>query len=843
MNDLLASHVFASSVIAAVDQASSYSAMEFDWPESTFGRLAFFGGFALLIMYAVWIYVRDTRAINPLWRVLLLALRLSVIAGLAVIILNPQERTQRMSQRPSRVAILIDTSLSMRFPQSVAEDGSSDAVATRASAVKALLNDSPLLKDLRARHDVSLYTFDSRLEGPHQILKSLKAKQAMIGGAGRESDSVADEKTEGVDASAAIVADDTDTPVINVDYDELLLPRGVETRLGESLNDLIRDISGRTLSGIVVISDGGSNAGIEASGAHDLARQTLTRLVTVGVGSIQKPINLAVANVQAPTDVHLGDPYEITALIQGKGLAGRTVKVELLVRSDGDEAEPTLLESKEARILEDSIPVEVKFDQTPAVAGNVEFLIRTSSPTRIVELTEDDNEKSKTINIFERKTRVLLMAGGPMRDYRFVRNMLFRHPAMQVDVWLQTVDRPISLVSQDSDELLDEFPKDAAELFEYDVIIAFDADWGRINEDQQRMLSDWVSRHAGGILFVAGDVYTPQLASAAREMESVQDLYPVFLDQMPIEFQSDSRRTQPWAVNFTSSGNEAGFLLLSDEADATIDMWKEFEGVYRCYPTGGAKAGATVFANFSDPTTQTENGQPILLASQFYGAGRTMFLGTPELWRLRAVSDEYYDRFWTKAIREIGQGRTERGQSRGLLLLERSAYVLGQTIRIRAQLYDPQMSELDLESTPIEIFDPSGSLITPARSLQMDTNRVGNYTGGFRASRQGTWRIELPIPDSNERLSKKIDVVLPNLESDKPQQNAGLLTSLADGTGGQYLPFERVAAELPDLLPDRAEQVPIDERLKTLWDRGWVMYLLIGLLACEWLIRKLLKLA
>ena len=33
------------------------------------------------------------------------------------------------------------------------------------------------------------------------------------------------------------------------------------------------------------------------------------------------------------------------------------------------------------------------------------------------------------------------------------------------------------------------------------------------------------------------------------------------------------------------------------------------------------------------------------------------------LWRLRAVSDEDYDRFWTKLIREVAQGRTKKGVS------------------------------------------------------------------------------------------------------------------------------------------------------------------------------------
>jgi hypothetical protein len=48
---------------------------------------------------------------------------------------------------------------------------------------------------------------------------------------------------------------------------------------------------------------------------------------------------------------------------------------------------------------------------------------------------------------------------------------------------------------------------------------------------------------------------------------------------------------------------------------------------------------------------------------------------------------------------------------------------------------------------------------------------------------------------------------------------------------------------LAKLLPNRGEEFLIDERLRTLWDRTWLLYLLVGLLSAEWLTRKLLKLA
>ena len=140
----------------------------------------------------------------------------------------------------------------------------------------------------------------------------------------------------------------------SVDWNEILRPRGLETRLGESVIQAVQQLGGRTLSGIVVISDGDSNAGIDPSTAQEVAEGAGARLITVGVGSTEPPVNLQVASIQAPSDVHVGDPYEFSAFIQGYGLAGKTVTVELLSRPEGDEkTPPKVIETREIHVRED----------------------------------------------------------------------------------------------------------------------------------------------------------------------------------------------------------------------------------------------------------------------------------------------------------------------------------------------------------------------------------------------------------------------------------------------------------------------------------------------------------
>ena len=822
--------------------ADTRMAWEVDLPTSP---LVWLGWLALAVIGVAWIvalYLRDTQELHPAWKVWLLVLRLGAWGGLIAIAVNPQERTQTTSFRPSRVAIAVDTSLSMQLPEkspeeldSTKSDGAEIKPARpRADAVRELLERSTLIAELQRNHDVSVFTFDSTQAGPHWLFRSKDPRVV-----GQVSNLPGQEHADGKGRAGNKPAPQDGGP----NWDEVLKPRGVETRLGESVLELVRQVTGKSLSGVIVISDGAANAGIDPSAASHFAAQSKTRLVTVGVGGTQPPVNLSIASVQAPTDAHLGDPFEITAFVQAEGLAGKNAVVELLSRPEGETSEPSLVESKELALADNGVPIEVKFQQNPATTGSVEYLLRAKPVAKTSELSDADNERRKTIRVTDRKTKVLLFAGGPMRDYVFLKNMLFRHKAIEVDVLLQTAD-PGTAVSQESNKLLFDFPKTRDELFPYDVIVAFDPDWRKVTPEQQSILREWVFAQSGGLILVAGDVNTSALASGGDEVKPIQELCPVTLSSLASDLLADASGPQAWSIGFSRAGLEAGFLLLTEDPISSALLWKEFPGIYRCYPTAGSKAGATVYANFTDPRSETSYGAPIWLASQFYGSGRTLYVGAGEVWRLRAIDEDYFDRFWTKAIRELSTTRLKRGTLRGMLLLERNQYLLGQTAHVRALLSDAQFQPLTAESVNCDIYDPSGRPLLPPMKLLADRQRPGQFVGDFRLSLPGTYRLELTIPDSTDKLTEKLDVSLPNLETANARQNVQLLRALADETGGAYLPLdESTAAALPKLLPNHGEEFLVDERLRTLWDRDWVMYVLVGLLSAEWLTRKLLKLA
>lgn len=617
---------------------------------------------------------------------------------------------------------------------------------------------------------------------------------------------------------------------------------GQQTRLGEALLELIGVESGETLSGIVVLSDGESNAGVDTEVARSAAIAAGARIITVGFGSSEKPLNLQLQKIQAPTYAHVGDNFEITAFLTGQGLAGRTGEVVLSVQDERTSSIPTVLQTKQVTILEDEVPVSVGFVIPASEPGRKIYTLRVSGDKDLREFTLDDNEKPiPPIEITDRKTKVLLLAGGPMRDFQFVRNLYFRDRGLETHLLLQSAD---STISQEADKILNEFPSKREDLFEYDVIMAFDPDWNRIPSDSRSLISEWLFEQAGGMVLVAGDVNTPSLISSGNDLETVRGWYPVVLPRFYDPESTWNASLNLWPIKLTREGESSEFLDLNEGESVGTRVWESFPGVSRCFPDDGPKRAGTILAYHSDPRGTNGRKMQTFIAGQFYGSGRVLYLSSGEFWRLRAMDESYYDRFWIKLLRESGQGRLMRGSSRGLILPERRSYSPGSSVVVRARLLDARYQPITEDRMRAEVLDPQGRISPSGLMLNKLEGRPGEYQGTFPAILPGRYRIRFEIPQSTESITEYVQVEIPNYEYLHPEQNLQTLRRLATTeNGGTYLESGDVAEKLSGYLSDRSSMSLQFKTPHPLWDRAWVMSLLIALLGAEWIVRKFLKLA
>jgi len=812
--------------------------------------------FVTFMLFVRYMYQRDAVELPSLVGWLLTALRTAAFLGLLIMFLQPHLRLEREVVCNSRVVLLVDTSLSMGLSdgeltsakapadkQPVEHAAGKSASVSRVHRVASMLKESDFIARLRKIHDVSVFQFNDDLKADGAVVLNKSAEPV-----------VADENAAVASAPIEVKGESTDRTTAEnektVDWEKILVPSGTETRLGQTLRNLIQKERGSPLSGIVVFSDGGQNSGISPEAAVELAHEAKVPIFTVGLGSDKQPKNVRVSDLIVPARAYPGDRYTVTGFLQARHMAGEVVSVQVLSRPAGvqaaEEGTGKVLDTRQVTLGGDGEIIPVKFELTPEAVGRRTICFRVQEAAG--EENESDNFREAEIEIVDRKNHVLLFAGGPMRDYHFLRTLLYRDRSTTLDVLLQTGREGMS----QEGKILDEFPSTREAMYDYDCVVAFDPDWQALNARQVELLESWVADQGGGLIAVAGPIYTGAVINGwtqNRAMAPIRNLYPV---EFPRRFSSAESGVystpEPWPLEFTREGLEADFLMLGDPAAADRQAWAEFPGVYGYCPVWKAKPGAAVYARFSDPRATEGGEQPIYMAGQFYGSGRVFYLGSGEIWRLRAVDEAYFEQFYTKLIRHVSQGRLLRGSSRGVLLTGQDRYLLGNSVEVRAQLLSSRLEPLAAPGVEMQVFAPDGTM--QSITLRPDPTRQGMYQAQFSATEEGSYRLELTAPESdNERLIRRIQVRLPELERENPQRNDALLSRIAKKTGGKYyVGVDSIFRDKPPLaeqLQDRTSTIPTDvpnPQSEETWLR-WMMIALCGVLCLEWLIRRLMKLA
>jgi hypothetical protein len=845
--------------------------------------------------FVAWMYRRDASELPLAVAVLLTALRIGTFLALLVLWVHPEKKVEKTTN--SRVLVLVDTSRSMGKID--ADAGWPNSSLSRIQQVSAAMRQTEFLDQLRKTHDVIVAPFDEDLHRDRMIMlpkfetdstnesKEDKSSEIALANPGGELSQFSSDENGTVPLSIGR----------KIDWDKLLTLGGQETRLCQSVRQLLSDQTNARLSGVIVFSDGGQNAGEREESVIEAANQTKAPIVTVGIGSEKVPPHVRIAAFNPPPRAFPGDPISIPATLQSWRMPGQTVTVQLLTRTAGagvaDYGTGEVLDTQSVLLGADGEEVPLKFSLRPDVVGRRILSLKVMPPPGDRDPAGKVVEAS--VQIVESKNRVLLLAGGPTREYQFLRNQLYRDKSTVSDIFLQTGKPGIS---QESHEILEEFPGTREAMYKYDCVVAFDPDWQALSAAQIDLLETWVGEEGGGLIVIPGPVYAGRPLSGWTQdnaMSKIRALYPIQIDRRYSSTENTMKISEkPLPLGITREGADTDFLSIADSTQASREAWETLK-VFSYFPARAPKGGATVLARLADSTSTIESERPVYMAWQFYGAGQVFYLGSGEMWRLRSQKDTYFETFYTKVIRHASKGRLLRGSQRGTLLVAEERYLLGNSVTVRAhRLTTAQLEPLQLPSVTMHVISEQGIQTV---TLQKDPSKPGSYVGQFVVMEPGPHRLELPLPDSTEeRLTQEFNVSIPNLEQEHPERNDKLLGDLAKKTyvweetntpAGEKKPAEeaqktalesqKTAFEEQEPAASADVQRPTSEyyigigelidpptgkrpfiellkdRVKTspagyspLWDEQWLRWMMIALFALlcvEWLIRRLFRLA
>jgi uncharacterized membrane protein len=742
---------------------------------------------ALALAFAVALSFRGVRSEpSPLRRRVLVSLR--VLAALLVfaLLLEPGLELRAETRVRARIAVLLDTSRSMRFPASASGGTRMEEL------LRWLRSRAPDLRELASRFQVDVYGFDKELaaQDPQKLVAALDAPPGAADGAQQ-------------------VASGPATDILGA--------LGAAAQAGTA---------GRPLAGFIVASDGADNAELQ-QGIPETARVELDRLsapvfaLPIGAGALK---DLAVERVAVDDFAFVRSQVTVDVTLTARGFPATDVPVTL-------KREGQLVAQRQVRLGGDVQRAEVKLTFVPDRTGKFAFTV--AAPVYQGEALAQNNSRSFVLKVIRDRVRVLLVVGRPSWDVRFLRQLLKKDP--NVDLISFFILRTPGDDPRSSQEELSLIPFPTTEIFQeqlktFDLVIFQDfgnRPWYRLAQYLDGVAA--YVREGGAFAMIGGD----QTFSAGEYGgTSIEDILPVSL--LPSGAAGvDENQVQP---QLTEAGRRHPVTELVPGAAANQALWGKLPRLPGLNLVGPARRGAQVLL-------ETPEGKQVLVVGEA-GQGRTMALLSDSSWEWsflaagQSLGPRAYETFWHNAIRWLVR---DPALTPMRLAAERPAGDSGSTSEPPA--LDAQVRGSDYEAAggaQVSLSLVSGEdgkpRVLPGAVASADgTARLQLPPlppGAYKAVAQARSANGQEIGQAEEAF-----VVAPAGPEDlEAAPRPELLEAIARATSGRSIDAGDKLTSLPFRDPGRVE---VGQRLsRPLWDRWTVLVLLCCIVGAEWTLRR-----
>ena len=724
--------------------------------------------FALLIGLAVlvyFLYIRFAVQLSKSWRVALIGLRTALIILIFFCIMRPVIVVPAVLPQSSYVLVLMDDSASMKLAD---EDDK-----MRLDAVKNLMGgQGQFYKSLTDKFKVRTYKFS--------------------------------QTSERADANT-------------------LTGEGEQTNLTAAIEQSVRDAAGLPVAGIVVMSDGASNA--EADTTNNLAN-TLNNLksrnlpvFTVGIGKAKIDGDIEVVRATAPRRVIVNAGVTAEVSIKASGDGQKNVQVDLFEDGHPLRSQSVMLQGEATSVA------KITFKPLTAGVHRYTFSVKPLEGEPIL----DNNSQELLIEVEDAHPKILYLEGEPRWEYGKIRTAFAEEKNITLVSVLRSADGKFYRQGiETGEELISGFPKSEEELFKYDAVIIGSIEATFFTFDQLRAIEQFVSRRGGTLLILGG---SKSLTSGGYGNTPIADLLPIYLRGETVE------ESQTFTAQLSSRGKEHPALRLADAADANEKAWAQLPPISLPEIVTDIKPGATVLL---EARSREGNRLVPLLTEERYGRGRTMAFLASDTWRWRMMLDSAnhsFDTFWLNLSRYLVEAVRHPVEAAA----EKSFYSKHEDVKIKVEVGDEKFLNVSGAQVMAKVITPSGATLDVPLKTANDAGFEG-YAGSIASEEEGVYKAEITAKrgDKSQALigTTQTSFLVGNLnrEAQSAAQNRELLKRISADTGGNYYTTSQTRNLLEDLThieTDNSVRVTYD-----LWDMPINFLLAVGLAAFEWFIRK-----
>ncbi|MDZ4659934.1 MAG: hypothetical protein SH868_20345 [Bythopirellula sp.] len=580
---------------------------------------------------------------------------------------------------------------------------------------------------------------------------------------------------------------------------------------------------------LAVIYTDGRHTTLEGAAPQEVAAELNDLPVfVVPVGSAALVRDLVVHRVSAPSTVVERDSAVIEAIVTAFDSDG--LQSEIVLRHEGK-----IIDRKPLEFTGDRIDRRVQFDVYAEQLGWQEYELALEPVDG--EASQANNVTPVSWEVVKDKFRVLLSDGVSQWEYRYLQQLFRRDPHVECDelLFFPRLRGTGNLATKP------QFPRTVDDWAMYDVVILGDISPRQLPRVSQEALVEYVRKRNGHLILIAGRDHLPQ----SYEGQPLMELLPV--EAMP------GPMYDSYTVSLTDEGRVHSALAIEDGAKLSEMAWQD---VYDQKPLGGVsvfcKPKATartlieaipygVAVELADDQAQ----QAAFLCWHQVGAGKVVYLASPQTWKLRFRRDDRrHHRFWGQMLRWITATNLGSGFDLVRLSTDQTHYAVNEPVEVTVWLKDQTGRPLADQEVQVaaRVLDETVSSVP----LVADEEMAGRYTAALKGLAPGAYEIlvEGSVVDqllSGQTEQKNVRSLVSIESSDSLEMmdtrcDRALLEQIAKTTGGRVVPPTAVAEvlQLASLSPEVHENI---ERTP-LWDRWANLWIILGCLFVEWIVRK-----
>lgn len=623
--------------------------------------------------------------------------------------------------------------------------------------------------------------------------------------------------------------------------------KGSQTNLTSSLNELNQRYKKLPLAGILLMTDGISNADLKNL-------ETSVPIYPVIIGSNAAATDVAIIKTSVSYSPFEDAPIRILADLSATQCQQKQIKIQLL-----DESKK-IVETVLREITEPEQQLQVRFQVRPEETGIAFYQIKTTLvSSENQEATLSNNQRTLKIDRGRTAHRVLYVSGRPNWEFKFLRraieedefidlvgliriakketkfdfrsrdgeegNALFRGFDQTNESDLERYDQPVfvRINTKHPDELREGFPKTETELFQYETIVIDDLEAAFFTQDQMELITRFVSERGGGLVMLGGQ---ESFQKGGYHKTELSRLLPVYFSQQGAldnqhDFQFSLTRDgwlQPWMRHHKNE---------QDEHKRLAEM-PPFKVINRVDTT---KPGATLSAELRSAAKATFPA----IVTQRYGSGRVAAVMIGDLWRWRLKEDSttpQLNKSWRQLLRWMTTDVLEPVD----LLVEENLNSNGGT-KIRVLVRDPEFQKRSDYQVELKIKPPGKKEIKLISDPMPD--QPGMYQSIYLPTQAGGYALSATVtaPDAKTKTIHGGWVHEPD-QSEFPfiKPNLELLKQLAEQSNGEVIAAENLQ-HFVNTLDQR--HIPIAEEFVTpLWHHPWVLALVLCCFFGEWSLRR-----